>query len=138
MAEPGVQTFMPVFMPDWLGGVRAAIFRVAGVALAAALLAACSSTSSDVGYTIFADPGKYQYYSCPQVAEEIKKWSKREQELKDLMDKADQSTGGAAIGFIAYKADYVAAGEELEQLHHAARNKGCTQQEGWGSSTAIR
>lgn len=128
-------------MPDWLAGVHAAALRVAGVglgvALGGALLAACSSTS-DVGYTIFADPGKYQYHSCPQIAQELKTWSKREQELKDLMDKADQSTGGAAVGFIAYKADYVAAGEELEQLHYAARNKGCTQDEGWRSSAAIR
>ncbi len=114
------------------------IFRLVGVALAGALLAACSSTSSDVGYPIFADPGKYQYYGCAQLAAELKRWTSREQELKELMDKADQSTGGAAVGFIAYKADYVAAGEELDQIHSAARSKGCTQDEGWRSSTVVR
>jgi hypothetical protein len=112
--------------------------RVAGVALACALAAACSSTNGDVGYSIFVDPGKYQFHNCAQLAGELKRWTQRERELKDLMDKAEQSTGGAAVSFIAYKADYVAAGEELEQLHYAARNKGCAQDEGWRSSTAIR
>jgi hypothetical protein len=138
---------MPVKLPDWLaklGTVRLCTVklgkvmgRAAGVGLAGAMLAACS-TSSDFGYSIFADPGKYEYHSCPQIADEIKKWSTRERELKDLMAKADQSTGGAAVGFIAYKADYLAAGEELDQLHYTARNKGCTQDEGWRSNAAVR
>jgi hypothetical protein len=132
--------FMPVlrqlFMPDRLAGIRGAIGRVAGVTLAATMLAACSS--SDLGSTIFADPGKYQYHNCTQIAAEIKSWSHREQELKDLMDKAEQSAGGAAVGFIAYRADYINASEELDQLHFAARSKNCAPDEAWRSSTAIR
>jgi hypothetical protein len=111
--------------------------RAAGVVIACTVLAACSS-GNDVSYSIFVDPGKYKYHSCAQIASEIKNWSHREQELKDLLDKAEQSTGGAAVGLIAYKAEYVAAGEELEQLHGAARSKSCAQDEGWRSSTAIR
>ena len=74
------------------------------------------STGGDTSFSLFVDPGKYQYHSCAQIVSETKTWSRREQELKSLMDKADQSTGGAAVGFIAYKAEYVAAGEELELL----------------------
>jgi len=111
--------------------------RAAGVVLACWVLAGCSS-GSELSYSIFTDPGKYKYHSCAQIAAEIKNQSRREQELRGLMDKAEQSAGGAAVGLIAYKADYVATGEELEQLHFAARSKGCEQDEGWRSSTAIR
>jgi hypothetical protein len=109
----------------------------AGIVLAGAMLAACSS-SSDSGFSLFADPGKYQYFSCEQIAGQQKSWSTRAQELKSLMARADQSTGGAAVGFIAYKADYVAASEELEMLQSTARSKNCEQDPSWRSNTAIR
>jgi hypothetical protein len=100
-------------------------------------LAACSS-SGDTSFSLLVDPGKYQYHTCVQIAVEMKTWSRREQELKSLMDRADQSAGGAAVGLIAYKAEYVAAGEELELLHSTARSKKCEQDETWRSNTVIR
>src|SRR5258708_8976834 len=84
----------------------------AGIVLLGAMLAACS-TSGDTSFSLFTEPGKYQYYTCPQIATEMKRWTGREHELKALMDRADQSAGGAAGGLIAYKDEYVAAGEEL-------------------------
>jgi hypothetical protein len=101
------------------------------------LLAACSSVN-DASFSVFVDPGKYLYHSCEQIAGAMKTWSQREQELKSLMDRADQSAGGTAVGLIAYKADYVAAGEELELLKSTARNKNCEQTAPWRSNTAIR
>ena len=41
------------------------------------------------------------------------------------MDKAGQGTGGAVINIIAYKTDYVRAGEELKVLEATARSKNC-------------
>jgi hypothetical protein len=110
---------------------------LAGIVLAGGLLAACSS-SGESSFSLFAEPGKYQYYTCVQIAAETKGATKREQDLRALMDRAAQSTGGAAVGFIAYKADHVAATEELESLHAAARSKNCDQDPTWRSSTAIR
>jgi hypothetical protein len=108
-----------------------------GIAFTGALLSACSS-GGETSFSLFAEPGKYLYYTCVQIAAETKGATKREQDLKALMDRAAQSTGGAAVGFIAYKADYVAATEELESLHAAARSKNCDQDPTWRSSTAIR
>jgi hypothetical protein len=108
-----------------------------GIVLAGAMLAACSS-SSDTSLSLFVDPGKYQYHSCAQIAAETKNWSGREKELKVLIDRAGQSVGGAAVGFVAYKAEYVAAGEELELLQSTARSKKCEQDGTWQSSTVIR
>ena len=110
---------------------------LAGILLSGAMLAACSS-SSDTAFSIFAEPGKYQFYTCQQIADAMKAQTQHVQDLKTLIDKADQSTGGAAVGFIAYKADYVAAEEELDSLRAAARSKSCDQDATWRSSTAIR
>ena len=52
-------------------------------------------------------------------------WKVREQELKLLMDKAEKGTGGAIVNVIAYKADYVAAAEELKVIEATARIKNC-------------
>ena len=109
----------------------------AGIGLAGILLAACSS-SGETSFSLFAEPGKYQYYTCAQIAAEVKNMARREQELKSLMDRADQSAGGAAVGFIAYKADYVAVSEELDSLHAAARSKSCEQEQTWRSNAVIR
>jgi len=110
---------------------------LAGILLFGAMLAACSS-SSETSFSIFAEPGKYEYYTCVQIAAAMKGQTQHLQDVKTLIDKADQSTGGAAVGFIAYKADYVATKEELESLRSAARSKSCDQDATWRSSTAIR
>jgi hypothetical protein len=96
--------------------------------LAAGLLPGCSS-SLDSRLTVFADPGKYDYHSCDQIAGMQKHWRSREQELKQLMDKAEQSSGGAVVNVIAYQADYVGAREELKVLEATARTKNCKPQQ---------
>jgi hypothetical protein len=100
-------------------------------------LGGCSS-GPDSSFSLFAEPGKYQYYSCDQIAGQIKSFAAREQELKTLMDRAEQSAGGTAVGLIAYKADYVAAGEELDQLKATAHSKKCDQAASWQSDAMIR
>jgi hypothetical protein len=101
-----------------------------------ALLAACST--SDTGFSLFAEPGKYEYYSCEQIAGQMKGLAARRKELKSLMDRADQSVGGSAVGLIAYRGDYVAVGEELDELQSTAHKKNCDQDQAWRSSTAIQ
>jgi hypothetical protein len=99
-------------------------------------LAACSGINE---FTVFADPGAYEYNSCEQLVTMRKSVADREQELKLLMDRARQSTGGAAIGVIAYQADYVTAVEQLKVIDATARIKKCKMpDEPQGSATAIR
>jgi hypothetical protein len=42
-----------------------------------------------------------------------------------LMDKAEQSTGGAIVNVIAYQAEYAKARDELKVLEATARSKNC-------------
>jgi hypothetical protein len=106
-------------------------------AVALALLSGCA-TPGGSSLTFFADPAKYQYSSCEQLAVHRQTWTTKEQELKQLMDRAEQGAGGAVVNVLAYKADYVAATEELKLLERAARSKHCSTPENWSSSSAIR
>jgi hypothetical protein len=109
---------------------------VAAVLSAGGLLSACSSTekvlennplTANNPFTVFTDPGMYSFYNCEQLAAQRAGWKAREQELKLLMDKASESTGGAVVNVIAYQGDYVSAKEQLKVIEMTARNKNCPQ-----------
>src|SRR5262245_25631198 len=76
--------------------------RLCVALLGCGLLQACAV--ADNPFTVFADPGKYQYNTCEQIAGQKKNWTNREKELRQLMDKAEQSTGGAVASLLGYKA----------------------------------
>jgi hypothetical protein len=105
-------------------------------AIGGGLLQACAVADNPL--TVFADPGKYDYNTCEQIAGQKKSWLTREQELRQLMTKAEQSTGGAVVSVLAYKADHVAALEELKVLEGAARSKNCDSPDKWRSNTVVR
>jgi hypothetical protein len=87
-------------------------------------LSACSATAMGP-FTVFADPGEYEFHSCEQLAATRPSLKARARELKLLMDHAEQSTGGTVVNVIAYKADYVTATEQLKVLDGTARDKKC-------------
>jgi len=101
------------------------------------LLAACG-TAIETPFTVFADPGKYEFYSCDQLVPQRKFWEKKENDLKLLMDKAKQSTGGSAINVVAYQGDYVNAREELQVIDATARAKKCKMPDDWQSNAVMR
>jgi hypothetical protein len=109
------------------------------VLIFSALLAACASEiSNPLMGGAFVDPGKYEFYSCDQIAANRKSVEKRAQELKLLMDKAEKGTGGAVVNVIAYKGEYLATQDELKVIDATARDKKCKTPENWSSTSAIR
>jgi hypothetical protein len=100
------------------------------------MLAGCASAVE--GPLVFGDTGKYQYHNCEQLATAAKSQIKREQELKDLINKAESSAGGILVSMLAYKADYVAVEEDIRILETTARGKNCPTQKTWQSNTVIR
>ena len=62
----------------------------------------------------------------------------KEKQLKLLMEKASQSTGGSAISVVAYQGDYVNAREELQVLDATARAKKCKMPDEWQSNAVMR
>ena len=99
-------------------------------------LAAC--TSAFENQLMFADPAKYDFYDCEQLAKQRTDRKQREEELKSLMDKAERGTGGAFVNMIAYKADYTEVREDLKLIERTARTKKCSSPENWQSNSAIR
>jgi len=113
------------------------VSHVAGLLLTGASLLGCAS-GGDNPLTIFADPGQYQYSTCEQLAGQRQYWTTREQELKLLMDKADQGSGGTIVNLLAYKSDYVAAGEQLKVIEATARAKSCQTPSSWRSNSTVK
>jgi hypothetical protein len=105
--------------------------------LVPAMLAACTSALENP-FTVFADPGRYEFFNCEQLAVRRVAGKTREQELKQLMDRSERSTGGTLVNVIAYKGDYVAVTEELKVIDMTLRVKKCPTAENWGSSSAVR
>ncbi|MFL6797344.1 MAG: twin-arginine translocation pathway signal [Xanthobacteraceae bacterium] len=115
---------------------HAAVATIVAAVLSSILVSGCSTADSTV--TLFADPSRYQFHSCEQLAGERRQWTAREQELRLLMDRAEQSAGGAVVNVLAYKADHVAASEELRIVEIAARAKNCETPAMWRSNSAVR
>ena len=104
-----------------------------------ALLAACASElQNPLMGGFFADPGRYEFYSCEQLLPQRTFYEQREQKLKLLMDKARQATGGAAINLVAYQGEYTAVQDELKVIDATARLKKCSTPANWASTSAIR
>src|SRR5262245_28323624 len=94
-----------------------------GAAVAGLLVSCAPSAMGPV--TMFADPGKYVYHNCEQLAAIRKEAVEREQNLKLLMDKAEESTGGAVVNVIAYQAEYTTAREEVKVIDATWNAKKC-------------
>jgi hypothetical protein len=89
-----------------------------------ALLSACASGAGDGPY-FFADPGKYHFHNCEQLAAASKQKLTRRRELKELIDKSEQAAGGQIVSVLAYRSDYTAVNEELQVIDSTIREKKC-------------
>jgi hypothetical protein len=91
------------------------------VALACAL---SGCTSNDSG-ELLIDPGRYAVYKCDDLAARWKIVSAREKELRGLMDRASQSSGGAVVASLSYRVDYDAVISDERLLQRTAAEKNC-------------
>jgi hypothetical protein len=91
--------------------------------LAAFALAGCGA-GNDAG-SLMIDPGRYSFYHCNDLAARWKVLAAREKELRGLMDKANESGGGAVIGSLAYRTDYETTLSDERLLQQTAAEKNC-------------
>ena len=102
--------------------------------VAAAALAGCT----DGAGSLLIDPGRYTAYHCNDLAARWKELVKREKELRDLIDRADQGGGGAVIGSLAYRTDYESVRSEERLLQRTAAEKNCNPTTQYQSDQIIR
>jgi len=103
----------------WLARRRKAV-----AAVCAAVCVAGCSYNDDIASAIVA-PGKYQLNTCEDLTIRGRDTAKRERELKALMEKSEQGTGGTLVNILAYRTEYLTARGELMQLEAAASARNC-------------
>ena len=113
---------------------HAADFLGCSPVIVAAALAGCSNGAG----SLLIDPGRYSAYHCNDLAARWKELVKREKELRDLMDRADQGGGGAVIGSLAYRTDYESVRSEEKLLQRTAAEKNCNPTTQYQSDQIIR
>jgi len=104
--------------------------RAPFVALILPMLLAACGTAIQSPITVFADPGKYEWYSCDQLLPQRKVW-----ENKKGIDAA-HGEGQAEHGQLGDQrggppGDYVNAREELQVIDATARAKKCKMPDDW-------
>ena len=98
---------------------------VAGAAAALAVLVVFGCSANQDVTTLLVDPGHYSAYHCKDFAPQLATLTTREQTLRNLMDKASESGGGAIVGNLSYRADYEDVLGEEKVLRRAAAEKNC-------------
>jgi hypothetical protein len=112
------------------------IFSAIPLSICGLTVATCGL--SDGPGAIGVDPGKFALYHCDDLARRWKELLARENELRELIDKANESTAGTVIGSIAYRGDYEAVLSEEKLLQRTAAEKKCNFSPDYQSDHTIR
>jgi hypothetical protein len=95
-------------------------------ALLASALTGCGGLSLGNGPgSWMVDPGKYDGYHCNDLVIRWVQLQDREKELRTLMARASQATGGTVIGQVTYRTDYESVLTEKKIVQQQAANKNC-------------
>ena len=97
----------------------AMILLVAGFGLAGCADMSDSMTSA------FADPAKYEFFTCKQLEDERKNLANRAAELQGLMAKADTGFAGPVVAELAYRNEYIAVRGQARLADEGWRRNKC-------------
>ena len=81
----------------------------------------CASSGGEFSAMMFADPGKYQYKTCDEIAAAAVNAAARQKQLRELIAKAEQGAAGTVVSTIAYRGEYRTVSEELHRDRGAPR-----------------
>jgi hypothetical protein len=88
------------------------------------MLGGCAGVGDSFASGAFVDPAKYDQFDCSKLEAERKALSARTAELQGLISKAQTGTGGAVVGEMVYRNDYISARASAKQVEeYFARNK---------------
>jgi hypothetical protein len=113
-------------------GIRCAALLV----LAASALAGCSTT--DGLDSMLVDPSRYEGYNCKELAGQLQSLDKREKDLNNLINRADESTAGVVIGAFAYRTDLQTVVADKKVLRRTLAEKKCQLTPSLTSDQVIR
>ena len=88
-------------------------------------LAGCAGSMDSTTQTLFAQPGKFRFLPCKDLAARAAATAKREQELTSLIDRANQGPGGSIISPMVYGPDLQQARADARELQQTQQDKHC-------------
>ena len=107
----------------WLEDVMRKHFRVTAISLIATC-AGCG-TMDQVGTELMTDPSKHTVYDCTNIESAMSAARVRNDELEQLMSRAEQSTGGAFVNLVAYRTEYLQNKGRMAAMKKVATEKRC-------------
>jgi hypothetical protein len=113
-------------------GIRCAAMLV----LAASALAGCTTT--DGLDSMLVDPSKYEGYNCKELGNQLQGLDKRQKDLRNLIDRAGESTSGVVIGALTYRTDYETVIAQRKVLQRTIAEKKCQLAPALASDQIIR
>ncbi len=108
------------------GKSNKALSRIATTLAAGALAALLSACGTQDVSGLLVSPGKYDIYTCPQIADRMQTVTVEGQKLEGLMARASKEPSGQFVNAIAYEPDYQANRGEMRELQKSAAAKNCT------------
>jgi hypothetical protein len=76
--------------------------------------------------SLLVAPGKYDTYTCAQIADRMQDVDTEGKKLEGLMARASQDASGRFVSNIAYGPEYLANRGEMNELRKSAAAKNCT------------
>ena len=98
---------------------------IALLLLLAVSLAGCAEVGDSFASRAFVDPAKYELFDCKQLEAERKAIALRTAELQGLIAKAATGTGGAVVGELAYRNDYISVRGQARLAEEMWRRNKC-------------
>jgi hypothetical protein len=98
-------------------------------------LAGCADMSDGLT-SAFADPAKYEFYTCKQLEAERKNLANRAAELQGLMAKADTGVAGPVVAELAYRNEYIAVRGQTRLVDEGWRRNKCKDTPAPGAAPA--
>lgn len=93
-------------------------------------LAGCAGALDMSSQSLFAQPGKFRFLPCKDLAQRAAATAKREQELTSLIDRANQGTGGSIISPMVYGPDLQQVRADARELQQTQNEKNCNAASG--------
>lgn len=100
-------------------------------------LGGCAGTSGQ-SQSFFAQPGKFHFLRCQDIAQRSMATAKREQELNSLIDRANQGAGGPVISAMVYGPELEQTRADARQLQETANEKNCNASPAPAREPAVR
>lgn len=98
---------------------------VRAAAACVVLLATGCSVPLDDTASIYAAPGQFDFFKCPDLANRARAASQREAELTALMERAGHDASGAIVNTLVYQDELNTVRAQLQELRKVAGDKRC-------------